>query len=100
MVKIGENVGWIATAFGAGTIAVASWVLESGYLATLGGIIIGAGLTYFVEQRNQKRTWQREYAVRTAVEVYGVLYNGLKSLIFILEIRDYHRGSFGKWIEM
>lgn len=100
MVDLGENVGWIATTLGAGTVAVASWFLESGYLATIGGIIIGAGLTYFVEQRNQKRTWKREYALRSSVEVYGVLYNEFKSILMVLEEKWYRVESFTSWRQM
>ena len=76
-----ENLGWIIGSVIAGTVAVLSWVFESGLFAALLGIMIGAGLTYFVQTRTQKRTWKREYAVRIAEEIYGKLFGGVKSII-------------------
>lgn len=100
MNNLRESLGWIIGSAVAGTLAIVSWVFESGLFATLLGIMIGAGLTYFVERRSQKRTWKREYAVKTAVEVYGVLYNDLKSIIMVLEEKWYRYEDFRAWREM
>ena len=42
---------------------------------------IGAGIAYFVQTRTQNKIWRREYSIRIAEEVYGLLYGKLKRII-------------------
>ena len=95
-----DSLVWIIGSAIAGGVAVVSWVFESGLLATLLGIMIGAGLTFLVQTRTQKRTWKREYAVRIAVEVYGELFGGVKSISLSLKDSWYKSTGFIEWREM
>lgn len=94
-----ENLGWIIGSAIGGALAIASWVWESGLLATLLGIIIGAGIAYFVQTRTQKRTWKREYSVKIVEEVYGALFRDIRTHIRNLEQKAYSRFGFQSWQE-
>ena len=92
-----ESLGWIIGSAVAGAVAVVSWIFESGLLATLLGIMIGAGLTYFVQTRTQKRTWEREYSIKIVEEVYGALFREIRSNIRTLKLKFYSGLSFQTW---
>lgn len=74
MTDLQENLRWIIGSAVAGIVAFLSWFYQSGLLSTLIGIAMGAGITYFVQTRTQKRVWKREYALRIAETVYGPLF--------------------------
>jgi hypothetical protein len=76
-----EDIAVISTSVIAGIGAFLSWFYQSGLLGTLTGIMIGAGITYFVDKRTQKRVWKREYAVKTTEQVYGELYGEIKAIV-------------------
>jgi hypothetical protein len=65
----------------AGIAAFLSWFYESGLLSTLVGIVMGAGITYFVQTRTQRRTWKREYALRNTKMVYGPLFESVEEIL-------------------
>jgi len=53
MTDLRENLGWIVGSAIAAIAAFLSWFYESGLLSALVGIVIGAGITYFVQTRTQ-----------------------------------------------
>lgn len=100
MTDLRDNLGWIIGSVIAGIVAFLSWFYESGLLSTLVGIIVGAGIAFFVQTRTQDRAWKREYAVKIAEEVYGNLFKEVKSIIRSLEEKIYiYYVSFSKWSE-
>lgn len=91
------NLSWILGFLGAGIGTVLAYFQQYQFLGTLLGIVIGAGIAYFVQNRTQKRTWKREYAVRLAEEVYGVLYKELKWIVFFLKKTEINQLNFESW---
>jgi hypothetical protein len=80
MADLKEDFAVISSTVIAGVGAFLSWFYQSGLLGTLTGIMIGAGITYFVDKRTQKRVWKREYAVKATEQVYGELYGEVKTI--------------------
>ncbi len=70
-------------------------------VAGLVGVVIGGSISYLVQNKNQKRAWQREYAVKTAETVYGPLYNDVTNIISSFESLPiaFQCITFGKWQE-
>jgi len=100
MTDLRENLGWIIGSAIAGIAAFLSWFYESGLLGTAVGIVIGAGIAYYVQTRTQDRAWKREYAIKTVEEVYGNLFKDMKTIIRSLEEKIYiYYVSFSKWSE-
>ena len=64
MTDLNENVTLLIGSIIAGVGAFLSWFYESGLLGAITGVVIGAGITFFVQTRTQKRAWKREYALR------------------------------------
>jgi hypothetical protein len=73
----------------------------AGLIGASVGAIIGASISYLVQNKNQKRAWQREYAVKTAETVYGPLYNDVRNIISSLNTLPvaFYSLTFGKWQE-
>ena len=78
---IREGVGWIIGSAIAGIGAFLSWFYESGLLAAIVGIVTGAGITFFVQSRTQKRAWKREYALKNTEAIYGPLYEDIDKVL-------------------
>lgn len=99
MVDVRENLGWILGSI-VTTIAIAvGWFVQSGAMTNLLFVLLGAGITYFVQVRTQKRAWKREYSVKIAETVYGELYKEVKSLQTTLESEGLWQIRFNKWEE-
>jgi hypothetical protein len=98
MADLKEDIAFIIGSVLAGTGAFLSWFYQSGLLGTVTGIVIGAGITYFVQTRTQKRLWKREYTVKITEQVYGELFGEIKNILNCLE-NDYLRQIViqGKW---
>jgi hypothetical protein len=97
MPDLREGVGWVVGSTIAAIGAFASWFYQSGLFGTVVGIMIGAGITYFVQTRTQKRIWKREYSLRAIEQIYSPLYGVIIELIKILEQKDNRNWSFGHW---
>ena len=92
-----ENLGWIIGSIVTAVAMTVGWLLESGVVVNVLFLLIGFGITYFVQTRTQKRAWKREYAVRIAEEVYGSLFSRVKWIIPSLEEKGHRRLSFDEW---
>jgi len=95
-----ENLGWLIGSVATAITLALGWLFESGILNTIVGIVIGAGIAFFIQTRTQKRAWKREYSVKIAETVYGVLFNSLRRIIPSLERKIYYRMSFVGWYNM
>jgi len=67
----------------------------------IGSLLVGVGITYFVEKKTQERAWKREYAVKVAETVYMPLCTQMNLVTRFLEenpfrpVPDYL--YFGEW---
>jgi len=67
----------------------------------IGSLLVGVGITYFVETKTQERAWKREYAVKVAETVYMPLCTQVNLVTRFLEenpfrpVPDYL--YFGEW---
>ena len=70
-------------------------------LSALIGAVIGAGITYYVQTRTQKRAWKREYSIAIVEQVYGVICTEMKGIIMFLE-KKYcvYRLGFDTWKQL
>lgn len=59
MTDLRGNIGWIIGSVAATVAAFLSWAYESGLISALGGIMVGAGVAYFVQTRTQKSMEKR-----------------------------------------
>jgi len=100
MTDLRENLGWIIGSIATAIAMTFGWIYQSGILSTLVGIIVGAGIAFFIQTKTQKRAWKREYSVRIAEEVYGSLFSGIKGIITALERKGYWHLDFGAWRTM
>jgi hypothetical protein len=97
MTDLRENLGWVIGSIVAAIAAFLGWFYESGLFNTILGIIIGAGIAFFVQTRTQKRVWKREYSIKIAETVYGSLYREVKSVVSSLEKKEPVHISFEQW---
>jgi hypothetical protein len=100
MTDLRENLGWLIGSVATAVALALGWLYQSGILNTLVGIVVGAGIAYFVQTRTQKRAWKREYSVKIAEQVYGFLFREVKSIIEALENKHHSDLFFGGWRQM
>ena len=81
MTDLRENLGWVIGSIATAIAMAVGWVISTGVVVNLLFLLIGSGITYFVQTRTQKRAWKREYSVRIVEEVYGSLFSGIKGII-------------------
>lgn len=57
------------------------------------GIVAGSVVTYFVQNRTQRRSWKRDFTIKNIETIYGPLYNAslkiYSSLLHIDQVRSY-----------
>lgn len=100
MTDLRENFGWVIGSIVAAIAAFLGWFYEYGLLNTLIGIIIGAGIAFFVQTRTQKRAWKREYTLETIEKVYGPLFEEIDQLLRYMTMETYFALSTPKWQEI
>jgi hypothetical protein len=86
MADLKEDLAILGSSIGAAVAAFLSWFYQSSLFGTVTGIFIGAGVTYFVQTRTQKRLWRRDYTMKITEQVYGELFGELKHIINQLQI--------------
>jgi len=81
MTDLRENLGWVIGSIATTIAVIVGWLISSGVVVNLLFLMLGSGITYFVQTRTQKRVWKREYALRIAETVYGPLFQHLDSVL-------------------
>jgi len=97
MTDLRENLGWLIGSTATAIAMAIGWFISSGVVVNLLFLLVGSGITYFVQTRTQKRAWKREYTVKIAEEVYGSLFRHVKWIIPSLEEKHYRQLSFEEW---
>lgn len=85
MTDLQENLGWIIGSIATVIAMAIGWFLSSGVVVNLLFLLIGSGITYFVQTRTQRRAWRRENALTMRDEVYGPLYREISKILENLE---------------
>jgi hypothetical protein len=79
---------------------IIGWMVQSGIVIAIVSVLIGAGISYFVTTKTQKRAWKREYSVKIAETVYGNLFKQIKSIIgYLQEKYNLYVVDFSQWKE-
>ena len=77
----------ISVIAGAGTLA--SIFINLGIAGPIIGVIAGSVVTYFVQNRTQRRSWKRDFIIKNIDTIYGPLYNAsLKIETTLLDIEN------------
>jgi len=97
MTDLRENLGWIIGSILTALAVIIGWMVQSGIVVALVSVLIGAGISYFVQTRTQKRVWKREYSIKIAETVYGSLYRDAKWVIWYLEQKHLSPLHFEEW---
>jgi hypothetical protein len=97
MTNLRDNLNWLIGSIATAIAMVVGWLISSGVVVNLLFLLIGFGITYFVQTRTQKKAWKREYSVKIAEQVYGALFRDTKNLIRSLENKYYQWISFEGW---
>lgn len=98
MTDLRENLGFIIYSISSAiALGIVGWFVQSGIIVAIVSVLIGAGISYFVQTKTQKKAWQREYSVKIAETVYGALFRDMKNLIRSLENKYYLWISFEGW---
>lgn len=97
MTELRENIDLVVSSILASLALVIGWLVQSGIAVALISVLIGAGISYFVTSRTQKRQWKREYAIRTVETIYAPLFDDLKGIARVLENKYYTQSSFTAW---
>ena len=98
MTDLRENLGFIIYSISSAIAMIIGWMVQSGIIVAIVSVLIGAGISYFVTTKTQKRAWKREYAVKIAETVYGLVYRDLKWIIWFLENEpSEHELNFKHW---
>lgn len=104
MTDLRENLGWLVGSILTGIAVAVSWLVSSGIFTTLVAVLVGAGITYFVQTRTQKKTqeraWKRESDLRTIEKVYGPLFEDVDKFLRYLREEIYPYISTQKWEEI
>lgn len=97
MTDLRENLGWLIGSIATAIAMAFGWLTSSGVVVNLLFLLIGSGITYFVQTKTQKRAWKREYSVKIAETVYGTLFGKVNYILRLLEKKVYHQLDFEEW---
>jgi hypothetical protein len=99
MTDLRDSTSWIIASILAAIAIAIGWLVQSGIIVALISVLIGAGISYFVTTRTQRRTWKREYAIKAVEEVYGALFKDVRIIIQQLERKEYIYSNiaFSSW---
>lgn len=101
MTDVRENLGWIIGSILTTVAMVIGWFIQSGIIVAIISLLIGAGISYFVQTKTQKKAWQREYSIKIVETVYGNVYRNIQSILSDLRQKQNLFGgtSFDQWSE-
>lgn len=60
---------------GGGIGTIATFIAEIIIAVPIFGILVGIGLTFFVQSRTQRRAWKRDFTLKNIDLIYGPLFN-------------------------
>jgi len=89
MADIRENLGWLIGSIATAIAMIIGWFISSGVVVNVIFLLIGAGITIFVQRMTQKRQWKREYSIKMVEQVYSSLFNDIKNIIKNLDAKYY-----------
>jgi hypothetical protein len=99
-----DNLGWLIGSIVTVAAMVVSWLVSSGIFTTLLAVLVGAGITYFVQTRTQKKTqereWKREHTLEIIEKIYGPLFEEIDNLLRYMRMEIYEMLSTPKWWEI
>jgi len=89
----------ISLIVGAG--ALASIFINLSIAGPIIGLVAGSVVTYFVQNRTQRRSWKRDFIIKNIETIYGPLYNAClkieQHLLQIDNIRSYSNIPTDEW---
>jgi hypothetical protein len=94
--NLGALIGTIVTTIG---VAI-SWLISSQIFTTLIAVFLGFLASYFLQSMTQRKAWKRDYSIKIAETVYGVVYRDVKSLLQTLEYDEPEQLNFSVWREI
>lgn len=72
--NIRDNVSIGLGVAGGAAVAGLAWFLNSALFGVVTGVVLGTGLSLFIQSRTQKRIWKRELGLKNIDTIYGPLY--------------------------
>jgi hypothetical protein len=64
---------------GGAAAAGAAWFLNSGLFGVVFGVLLGTGISLWIQSRTQKRIWKRDLALKNIDTIYGPIYREITS---------------------
>ena len=86
MTDLQENLSWIIGSIATATAIAIGWFVSSGAVVNLLFLLIGAGITYFVQTKTQARAWKRENALTMRDKVYGPIFREMNEILESMEL--------------
>jgi len=89
MTDIRENLGWLVGSIATAIAMAVGWLISSGVVVNLLFLLVGFGITFFVQTRTQNRTWKREDAITMRDQVYGPIFREMSEILEGMESVQY-----------
>jgi len=81
MTDLQDNLAWIIGSIATAIAMAIGWFISSGAVLNLLFLLVGVGITYFVNVRTQKRAWKRENALTMRDRVYGPIFREISVIL-------------------